>query len=1684
MFNKVISHVAGVRAAIQSSAVSTFLLNRRKRRRIAALRRHHIGEWLEDRTLLSVTSIFSSFGTESDKPGVPGESTSTDSDLIIGLTAALSGSDSTESRLQTVLPENSVSEEVVSTPHGESHSMIGGAGMATTVTALPEAHCSDPIEFIRADTSNHMSLATETFPDQPSFNTTSPFGEIRGTKFEDRNENGEHDDDEPGLAGVTIYLDLNDDGILNTHPNGFPEPSTTTDSNGDYVLTGLFFTQEYIVREIVPEGYRQTYPVGTAGRLFAINSNMTGPPLIVELDSATGATLNSFSGPGMGVGDTGGLAFDGQTIYFVASTHAILYELDPDTGAVRDSMVLNSTSGHDGIAVLDGLVFVNDHLNDVIQVIDPTTNTLVRTIVPPASDPLPFDGLGELPDRLGGLLIAPAEISDAVALLSPYTGEAFCSFSHGFSAGSVVGATSIDSKIYLGFDDPDGTVGVYSDGGVFERSFQVDFDISGLAAANSVQPAHRVMLSPGHVLNGVDFGNHRLTGSIIGTTFEDIDGNGQRDAGEGPLPGVTIYLDINDNRVNDTGEPTTVTDINGNYTFSDVPTGDYAVREVVMADVVQTTPAPDAFFYAVASAADELITIDAITGRVDHIGLLGTNIDGFVRTRNGDLFAVRATGTDSFYSVDATTGTATLVGATGQIAFGLAYDEANDIIYTIRDLGSTLNLATIDRTTGVTTVIGPGTGRMSGASGLVFDAANNRVIAFDNRNRNFWGYDVITGEASLLFSAALSLSGFGFTYTGTDFVMSTTAGQLVVVDPSTFVVTPFLTMSEALGVNALDYVRATEGSYRVTVRNESVRDHVDFGNQRRALTVSIANRPLIAETGAAATATVTRNGDTMGDLIVTLSSNDSSEVSFPVTTIVIPDGAATSAPFVIQPVDDAVVDGTQTVVVTASSPNHLDGASTLKVIDRDRAALSITDIDGVEGDTFTFTVVLDHAVEGGFDVAAMLTGHSALDGLDYVNPNATLNFLGHAGEAQRFTIDTVDDDRVENIENFLVTFQATNNHIDDTDSAFGTITDNDSAVVSIAGELRAEGTDETPTPFTFTISLSAPVDAAVALTAGTRDKSATAANDYTPINDTGLVFPANSTAPQTIKVDVNADSNLELDEAFDLVLSELMSEGLPVSFEGGQAMTSAAATILNDDRIQIINDGDPGFSTTGNWPRVTNKPQVQGGDFRYNVPGPQQSNATWRFDAVEPGLYRVSTSYRSFANRATNAPFSISDGATKLTIASVNQQQAANSLTDGGIGFHDLGVFNVLNGSLSVQLTNLADGVVIADAIRIERLGDVIPGPEVQVTVDGNELKDGIDTVDFGDVEADRATTKVFTVTNLGTTDLVLNTPITVPPGFTLTSGFSSTVLAPFEIATFEITVDTSNPGGQSGQVSFGNNDVDDVENPFNFLIKANVVPATGVQIIDNGDVGFSTVGTWVEINGNRRGHGNDFRYANSGTGSNSASWAFDVVPGQYRVAATWREHSNRSAAAPYTIFNDTAEILTTSANQLISPGGINADGSSFTNLGLFNITSTKLVVTLRDNTQGLVVADAIRIERIGDIPAGPEIGVIDNGSNVPDGTGVVDFGDVELGNVDADGPAVRTLTIVNLGTETLNLTEPILTSAGVAATNFGATSLLPNASTTFDLHIDTSMLGLLHETVSFGSNDTDESVFDFAVRG
>ncbi len=100
---------------------------------------------------------------------------------------------------------------------------------------------------------------------------------------------------------------------------------------------------------------------------------------------------------------------------------------------------------------------------------------------------------------------------------------------------------------------------------------------------------HSVVLTPGLVLGGRDFGSYREA-EIHGTVWEDFNGNASRDVDDAGLAGWTVFLDKDGNQRLDPEEDRTATDVNGDYFFDSLTPGAYSVHLVAQPWYAQSTP--------------------------------------------------------------------------------------------------------------------------------------------------------------------------------------------------------------------------------------------------------------------------------------------------------------------------------------------------------------------------------------------------------------------------------------------------------------------------------------------------------------------------------------------------------------------------------------------------------------------------------------------------------------------------------------------------------------------------------------------------------------------------------------------------------------------------------------------------------------------------------------------------------------------------------------------------------------------------------------------------------------------------------------------------------------------------------------------------------------------------------------
>ncbi|WP_417375975.1 Calx-beta domain-containing protein [Gimesia maris] len=148
--------------------------------------------------------------------------------------------------------------------------------------------------------------------------------------------------------------------------------------------------------------------------------------------------------------------------------------------------------------------------------------------------------------------------------------------------------------------------------------------------------------------------------------------------------------------------------------------------------------------------------------------------------------------------------------------------------------------------------------------------------------------------------------------------------------------------------------------------------------------------------------------------------------------------------------------------------------------------------------------------------------------------------------------------------------------------ATGTITNDDTAVVSIGDNVTHSEGDAGDTAYTFTVSIDQAVGEDVTFDYGVVHDSTDAA-DFSTTSGTGTITAGQTST--TVTVNVSGDMTVELDEQFYLELSNLQSNGWDVEFNGGASTLQGTGTVNNEDAaiVSIDNvtqaEGDTGTSS-------------------------------------------------------------------------------------------------------------------------------------------------------------------------------------------------------------------------------------------------------------------------------------------------------------------------------------------------------------------------------------------------------------------------------------------------------------------------------------------------------------------------
>jgi len=371
--------------------------------------------------------------------------------------------------------------------------------------------------------------------------------------------------------------------------------------------------------------FNQTFPAAvTAGQLItATATDAAGNtsefsaqpvPVVVPLSTITGIKFNDIDGNGTQA--AGELGVPGVTVF-----------LDTNNDGILGAGETSATTGANGSFTFPNLPSGTYNLREVVPANSrPTTpNPVAVTVAGQTTVTVNFGN-----QAISGVLgsITGIKFNDIDGNGTQAAGEL------GVPGVTVFLDTNNDG--ILGAGETSATTGANGDF-TFPNLPSGTYNVREVVPANS-QPTTpnpvAVTLAAGQSTPAtVNFGNQAipaLLASITGIKFNDIDGNGTQAAGELGVPGVTVFLDTNNDGILDAGETSAITGANGDFTFPNLPAGTYSVREVVPANSQPTTPNPVTVTLQTSPATVNFgnQAIPAVLGSITGIKFNDTNGNG------------------------------------------------------------------------------------------------------------------------------------------------------------------------------------------------------------------------------------------------------------------------------------------------------------------------------------------------------------------------------------------------------------------------------------------------------------------------------------------------------------------------------------------------------------------------------------------------------------------------------------------------------------------------------------------------------------------------------------------------------------------------------------------------------------------------------------------------------------------------------------------------------------------------------------------------------------------------------------------------------------------------------------------------------------------------------------------------
>ena len=415
----------------------------------------------------------------------------------------------------------------------------------------------------------------------------------------------------------------------------------------------------------------------------------------------------------------------------------------------------------------------------------------------------------------------------------------------------------------------------------------------------------------------------------------------------------------------------------------------------------------------------------------------------------------------------------------------------------------------------------------------------------------------------------------------------------------------------------------------------------------------------------------------------------------------------------------------------------------------------------------------------------------------------------------------------------------------------------------------------------------------------------------------------------------------------------------------------------------IVDDSASTFFFDGPWKASSYDKGYFGDGYHVIRRGQGENSAVWNLELID--YFDIYVRWASASNRASNAQYEVHhlDDSNRLVVDTVSVDQRS-----GGGEWFKLGTYKMSSLTGRVQVSDDADGYVIADAVKFVPVYSTGSQPAVADS-DGDGMDDEFEAR-FG-LNPNEASDGVMDLDGDGVTNLeefYVGTDPTrtdtdndgIPDGYELAYGLNPTI--------DDASLDLDSDGSPNiDEYNFGSAPDDEASVPGRgpllswsaptsrtdgssidsaeidrYEIQYYPVYSAEIVTIDDSSGYFNMVGASVAVSSYTSGYlGEGYHPIAPSDGRAFASWSFfDLTPGiPYAVEARWTTGGNRSQQATYRIsFKGEVEETT-----IQSPALDQRDsGGQWVKVAEFTPSDSSAVVELPSQSDGYVIADAVRL--------------------------------------------------------------------------------------------------------------------------